>query len=162
MGSYVFRVLCCALICGICLALFPEGRMKGLLQLFSGILLILTLLRPGVSLELPDLEGLMWEYRYQAQSAAAAGEDYARYQRRKFIKEALEAYILDKGSALGCHLSVEVVLDGEGYPSKVLLSGYATAQARRELETLLQQELGIAKEAQQWIGQGIPPQSSDG
>lgn len=162
MGHYFFRILCCALISSICLSLFPEGKTRGMVRIFAGGLLILTMLRPDVSVELPDLEGMLWEYRYQAQSAASAGEDYARYQRRQFIIEAIEAYILDKGNALGCYLTVTVELDAEGYPATVVLSGSATEEAKRNLEALLQDELGIAKEDQQWIGDGIPQASENG
>ena len=162
LGSYVFRILCCAAVCGIALSLFPDGRMKAMVRLFAGIFLTITVLRPGMALELPDLEGWVAEYRRQGRSAAAAGEDYAAQQRHQFIKDGLEAYILDKAASLGCTLTVRVVLDGEGYPAGVVLTGNVTEEGRRELEALLQEELGIAKEDQQWNGQQTPPPSADG
>lgn len=162
LGSYVFRILCCGAVCGIALSLFPDGRMKAMVRLFAGIFLTITVLRPGMVLELPDLEGWVEAYRQQGAHASAAGEDYGRQQKHQFIKNGLEAYILDKAASLGCALTVRIVLDEEGYPAGVVLTGDVSGEGRRELEAFLQDELGIAKEDQQWNGQQIPPPSPDG
>lgn len=162
LGSYIFRILCCVVVCGIGLSLFPNGRMKSMIRLFAGVFVTIMILQPGVDLELPDLERWIAEFRQQGQLASAAGEGYARQQKYQFIKDGLEAYILDKAASLDCSLMVQVVLDGEGYPTGVVLSGSLPEESRRELEIFLWEELGIAKEDQQWNGQQIPPPLEDG
>lgn len=162
IGAYVFRILCCGAVCGAVLSLFPESRMKGMVRILAGAFLTITVLRPGISLELQDPEDWLHDYRQQGQQAAAAGEDYAHRQKQQFIKEALEAYILDKAASLGCSLAAQVELDEEGCPTGVVLSGSVTEESRRELEAFLWEELGITKEDQQWNGQQIPPPSADG
>lgn len=155
MGTYVFRLLCCAVVCGILLSLFPEGRMKGLFRLFAGIFLTVTLLRPEFPVSVPELTEIGSDYLKQGRAAAAEGEMEARQQRHRYIKETLEAYILDKAEAIGCRLSVQVELDRDGCPEQVILSGKISGEDRRKLERILTEELGIAKEEQHWNGQEV-------
>ena len=152
LGNAVYRVLCSVIACSIILSLFPEGRMKELLRGFSGIFLTVILLSFLPGMKLPDLEGIGGDYFRQAQKAAAAGEDYARHQYREYIKQRLEAYILDTAKTIGCELRVHVEVDGNGCPVSAALWGDISPEERRELETILSEELGIAKEDQQWNG----------
>ena len=61
---------------------------------------------------------------------------------------------MDKARLLGCSLEVTVsVSEAEvPVPESVQITGNISASARRELEIVLSQELGISKENQQWIG----------
>ena len=70
------------------------------------------------------------------------------------IKQKTQAYILDKAHSFGCNPDVEVTL-GDGpspVPESVRITGEVPFSVRKDLEKLLEQELGISKENQQWIG----------
>ena len=68
------------------------------------------------------------------------------------IKAETEAYILDKASQLNVELSVEVTIDEENIPTAVTLSGEVSPYARRQLQEIIESDLGIAKENQRWTG----------
>lgn len=153
METYFFRLLCTSVLCTLLLSLFPEGKMKGILRLFAGMILTVTLLRPGFEIPLKELTDMGSSCLQQGRAAAAEGLAQAGQQQYRFIKETLEAYILDKAKALGCTISVRVELDGDGIPERAILSGSIAGEERRELERILTEELGIAKEEQQWNGQ---------
>ena len=152
VASALHRFLCGVVLCSIVLSLFPEGRMKELLRMFTGIFLSVILLSSIPSVKLPDFEGIKEDYLQQAQTAAADGENYTRQQYLKFIKQQLEAYILDIAHRNGCALTVRVEVDGDGYPVSVALWGNVSSDERKALEVIISEELGIAKEDQQWNG----------
>ena len=156
VGSAVYRFVCCVILCGVLFSLVPDGRIKELLRTCFGIFLTVILLSVLSGVELSDLQSISWDYVQQAQSAADAGEAYARQQYREFIKQKLEAYILDIAKEYGCSLSVQVIVDAEGYPVSVTLWGDIATDERKKLEVVIAEELGIAKEDQQWNGLQTP------
>ena len=88
----------------------------------------------------------------QAQEAATAGEQQAKSALRESIKQRTEAYILDKAKTLAAQVAVEVTLSNEAIPVPIAvrISGNISPYARMQLQTILQEELGIPKEAQAW------------
>lgn len=153
MQTYLFRLLCTAVLCALMLSLFPEGKAKDMIRLLAGMILTVTLLRPDFGISLPEFDRIPADYLEEGRASAAEGQAQAQQQRQGFIKEALEAYILDKAEQLGCQLSVQVILNGEGIPEQVILSGEVSGDDREELESILTEAIGIGKEEQQWNGQ---------
>lgn len=154
IGNYVFRLLCCAVLCSIVIVLFPEGRMKELVRTCTGVFLMVVLLSPVLKLKLPDINNApLEEFFEQGKAASSAGEEYRILQRQKIIKEYLEAYIMDKGSSLVQDLSVYVEVDTQGVPTCVDLYGTCSYDEQRKMTVILEEELGIAKEDQRWNGQ---------
>ena len=87
-----------------------------------------------------------------AKDAAAMGEKLARDSMADIIKEETEAYILDKAADLHVNLHVEVTVGEDNLPTAVTLSGEASPYARRQIQAIIANDLGIAKENQKWIG----------
>lgn len=160
LGSAVYRFVCCVILCGILFSLVPDGRMKELLRSCFGIFLTVVLLSVLSVIKLPDPETIREDYQQQAQSAADAGEAYARQQYREFIKQELEAYILDIAKEYGCTLIAHVNVDDEGYPASAVLWGDITVEEQKKLEAVIAEDLGIAKEDQQWNGLQTPKDSA--
>ena len=160
LGSTAYRVVCGVVLCGIALSLFPEGRMKSMLHMACGLFLTVLLLTAISGVKLPEFEEFGGEFYEQAQAAAAAGEDYTRQQYRELIKQRLEAYILDIAHRKDCVLTVHVEVDGDGRPVSAVLQGNIPEEKRRELEEVIAEELGIAKEDQQWNGSQTRNQSA--
>ena len=91
-------------------------------------------------------------YMGDAEDAAAMGENLARDSMADIIKEETEAYILDKAADLHANLHVEVTVGEDNLPTAVTLSGEASPYARRQIQAIIANDLGIAKENQKWIG----------
>lgn len=80
------------------------------------------------------------------------GENLARDSMADIIKEETEAYILDKAADLHANLHVEVTVGEDSLPMAVTLSGEASPYARRQIQAIIANDLGISKENQKWIG----------
>lgn len=87
-----------------------------------------------------------------AEDAAAMGENLARDSMADIIKEETEAYILDKAADLHANLRVEVAVGEDNLPAAVTISGEASPYARRQIQAMIANDLGISKENQKWIG----------
>jgi hypothetical protein len=68
------------------------------------------------------------------------------------IKENLEAYILDKASALQLDVDVDIVLteDLPPAPDSVTIIGNASPYNKQVFQAFLVEEIGIPKEQQIW------------
>lgn len=151
-ADYVIRLVCTAMLCGICLSLLEEGTLRQAARLLCGVILAAAALVPFSYFQLPALESTGEEYLRSAQAAAAMGEDLARTERSRIIKQQLQSYIQDKALAMGAQITVDLTLTPEGYPVSARIHGTASPEIRREIGKLLKSELGITEEAQQWIG----------
>jgi hypothetical protein len=70
----------------------------------------------------------------------------------EIIKHRTAAYILQRAQELHVHLDIEVVLSADDIPvpEKVFLSGTVAPFAKKQLQQIIEQDLGIAKECQIW------------
>ena len=158
MGSvrqYLIAVTAAAIICGIAKSLWSEKTVAGsMLRMIAGIIMTLTVLSPVVHLKLSALPELSAELVTQANSAAAIGEEMAAAEINAIIKEQVRAYILDKAAGLGASLDVEVTVaaDGSHRPEEVILRGKISPYAKARLQSMIAEDIQIAKENQQWIG----------
>jgi uncharacterized protein YgbK (DUF1537 family) len=146
--EYLVSVTAAALLVGIirCLA----GN-KGLIHLISGIFLLLTLIRPITEISLTDMTRLHEKIQNEAVRASDQGEDYAEAAMTRHIKEQCQAYILDKANAFGAQIHADFTLNAQMVPEACTIQGEVTSYAKQQLSKILQSDLGIPREAQQWI-----------
>ena len=150
MTGYILSDTCAAVLAGIQRTIAGEGAMGKLTKLLSGLFLAVMVLSPLVKLEIPDPARWLEDYMAEGEAAAQAGEAMAKEYSQAIISAELEAYILDKATALGCELSAEVRLDEGGLPETVVLSGEISSADREALPQMLAGELGIGEEAVIW------------
>lgn len=154
--QYILSVAAAAILCAILRQCFPEKSMTAsLLKLVSGIFLAFVVISPVKQVELGSLSVYFGEFTLEGEALAAEGENLSSEAMARIIKEQTEAYILDKAEALNADISVEVGLSGGNppVPKSVRITGPVSPYAKSVLETLLAEELGIAKEDQSWTGQ---------
>ena len=113
---------------------------------------MVTALKPLKDLQIPTLEDWTASWNAEAEAAVREGEErYASEYSAVIIKQ-LEAYILDKAAQLGLSVQVQLTLTADHLPERVLLTGQATQQQKQAMESILESDLGIPKEKQQWNG----------
>ncbi len=153
LGQYMISVAAAAVICGV-VSKLTEGSWKEMLRLLCGLVLTVTVLRPLAGANPEEWLELPFSYSNSARAIAQSGENMAREAMADIIKSEAEAYILDKAAALNADITVEVIVadEGEPVPAAVRIRGQASPYARRRLESIVQTELGIGKEDQQWTG----------
>lgn len=152
LGRYVISVIAAAMVLGILKGFLNEkSGASSLLQLMGGLFLAFTLLSPAADFDFSGLSGFMNAFSVDAEQAAAYGENLARDELETIIKNRVEAYILDKATAFQAELSVEVTLDDTQVPESVWLQGDISPYGKRQLQKMMEEDLGIAKENQRWI-----------
>lgn len=154
LRQYVISVVCAAIFCGILLSLLQKSSARDILKLLCGLFLAFTVIRPISQIGELDLSDFGLSYSEDAAQAAALGEKYTREAMAEIIIEETEAYILDKAEALNVSLEADVTvsLDDIPVPAAVRLTGEVSPYAKGELQRIIENELGIAKEDQLWTG----------
>ena len=138
LRQYVISVVAAAMLCGIVVRLFPNGSGKQVGKLICGLFLAYTVLSPISRVDFSKLPDFSLRYMDDAEDAAAMGENLARDSMADIIKEETEAYILDKAA--------------DNLPAAFTISGEASPYARRKIQAMIANDLGISKENQKWIG----------
>ena len=151
-ARYVLSLIAAARIAGILQSFVKEGSCARVLRLLCGLFLMVTALKPLKDLQIPTLDD--WTASWNAEAAAAVREGEERYasEYSAVIIKQLEAYILDKAAQLGLSVQVQLTLTADHLPERVLLTGQATQQQKQAMESVIESDLGIPKEKQQWNG----------
>ena len=154
MREYLLSLVAAAIICSITKNISNEKTLSGaMLRLVAGIIMTVTVLAPVVNLDLNDLPLMTTHFMDEASAIAAEGEEMAASARNAIISDRAEAYILDKAAAFGAALEVEVTIsDGPMMPEGARRKGAISPYAKLQLQRIMEQDLQIAKENQQWIG----------
>ena len=154
IGKFVLSISTAAIIVSIMQSFFKNRATAQLIRLISGLFLLFTLLSPIVKLDLQNLFDTHWNFTTQGEDAVAYGEDLAHQKLQGIIKQQCEAYILDKAEAYHTQLEVEVTLsqDHTPIPKSVRLQGSVSPYVKQRLQQEIQQNLGVSKEQQLWIG----------
>lgn len=153
-GQYVISVIAAALICGVVLGFLQSGTTKELVKLICGLFLAFAILQPLLGFELSDLTAVMETYGDEARKLTKEGQELAAESKAAIITAETEAYIQDKAASLHASIEAHVTLseDEPLVPVSANIRGSISPYARSVLSAYLEEELGIAKENQQWIG----------
>lgn len=160
MMSGLIKQLCVlGIFFGAALSLAPEGGSKRIMELTCTAALVLTLALPLKSIDFDTYSLELAKYRdMEAQLAQNGGEASDRLN-RLVIENEYETYILDKAKELGATaLAVDVAvrwsLDGLWVPDSVTLDGICTTAQRQRLADIIETELGIPADSQEWGSDG--------
>lgn len=149
--QYVLSLIACALCCGILSRLVSDTRAKKLMHLVGGMALAFSIfdplsgLKPESLLPIPDLDLKLSDFYI------AEGEQFAQDARKESISSGCEAYILDIAKSLGAEIRVHITLNEELVPAFAQICSNAGPDLQMQLQAILTEDLGIAKENQIWI-----------
>ena len=152
--NYLLSVIGAALISGIaCSVIGKKGAVGSLVKLLTGLFLVITVIAPWTKIRIDDLSSFYSGFSVEASNIAAEGEALANQELAAIIKSQVEAYILDKASALNLDLEIEVKMSATQppIPESITLKGAASPFGKQYLENILCNDIGIAKENQLWI-----------
>lgn len=155
LSGYVLSVIAAALILGILKGIIgSNGSAAALMRLVGGLFLAFVMIQPIAKFDFSAITAFIEDSSVEGELTAAQGERIADEEYRSIIKSNVEAYILDKAQTCGAQLSVEVTLSEEddAVPEEVRLRGNVSPYAKSQLQTMMEEDLGIAKENQIWIG----------
>ena len=153
VGAYLLSVSAAALLCGL-VRYFPgkKGTSAAVGNMVAGVFLLVTIISPLTNIHEFTLENILDSWQEEAADAAQLGINEAKKAQNTIIKQQLEAYILDKATEYHADLQVEITLSktGNAVPVAVSLQGAIAPYAKQQLQEMLENDLGISKENQQW------------
>lgn len=154
LKQYAVSITAAAIMCSILSGMISHSSTKKLVRFIFGVFMAAALIRPISGMEIPDLMRLTDTGSTSVHSIIEDAKNMAGTATAEIIKEASEAYILDKAAELNADIRAEVLLSqgDPPIPVGVRLYGEQTPYARRQLQAMLFSDLGIPKEDQQWIG----------
>lgn len=152
--TWILTLTASALVIAAAQALMPEGSVKRVGQLIGGLILALALVQPLARLDYDTLLA-------QAVLLPAEGirpetlQEQATAPWQTGIEETLNAYIAEKGRALGLSLQVQVACetgeDGVPVPRHVTVTGTISDAQQAALSDLLSRELGLEAAQQTYL-----------
>lgn len=154
MKQWLTAVVGASLLSSIALALTPPGRVKYVTRLVCGLVCALAIASPVLEIDIDKLAVSMAEYQQQAQMVTEQAEEDAKMLERTYIEEECEAYILAKATEADAAVngvSVSARWDDEAlvwYPWQAALDG----PYNEALSKILEAELGIPRQRQEWSG----------
>ena len=154
MKQYLLSVVAAAIISGIVTKLLGSKGTQGTVgKLVAGLFLAFTIISPLRSVHIGDLSSVTAPYSSAAGMAVEDGKNQTLQAMQASIKEGCEAYILDKAQSLDVELEVVVTVSDDDIPTpaSIQLSGNVSPNAKNKLIGIITEDLGIPKEAQQWI-----------
>lgn len=153
--EYLLRITVAALCCGIIISVTGSKGMAGVtVKFLAGVFMVILVVNPLVGLRLDSFSNILDGIRFDADQAAAYGQNTANESCGDIIKENVTAYILDKAGSSGAALRVEVTLDDSvpPVPCSVKIQGRISPYERSLLSDMIEQDLGIKAEDQKWTG----------
>lgn len=152
--SWLLGVTAAAMIAAIADAMAPDGAAKKICKLASGLLILLAVLKPVLSLDTVDLSKALTEYRIETQGYSAALKMENIRLMKSIIAEQTGAYIQDKAAEFGITCEAEVTCcvgeDEIPYPASVTVYGDLTQQQVETLGRAIEENLAISVQNQQY------------
>ncbi len=153
--QYLLSVTAAALICAIARQLTgSKGSAGTVIRIIAGIFLTVTVISPLAEFSVDGWSDYIRDLQTDAGDAVAEGERILSDNLNEVIKQRTEAYILDKANMLDAEVTVEVT-NRSGtlpVPERIVIHGRLSPYAKKRLEELIVQDLGVAKECLEWTG----------
>ena len=153
ISAYLLQISAAAIICALVKRMLTgQGTAATVGKILCGMFLLFTILQPVVNVSVSGLRDFSLEYEQEAANAISAGEKIAQEKYRDIISQQISAYILDKAAVYDADLSVRVELSDDAVPKPVrlYLQGNISPYGKRQLQAMIANDLGIAKEDQIW------------
>ena len=157
LGKWLMGVTCAAMILALAEGLSPAGGPKRAARLAGGLLLLLAVVKPLISLDGSALTRAMTEYRLDAEYSAQALEEENKTLMMDIIEAQSAAYIQDKAAGLGITCLAAVEAEGGGdwpVPTAVTITGALTAEQREALTRAIEADFAIPAERQTYESGG--------
>lgn len=154
--QWLTGVTCAALIAALADGLMPKGAVKQVGKLVCALVLLCAVLRPVLTLRVPDVIQGLNAALGQTEQQQARLEQHSGAMLKTLIERESAAYIVDKAAQLGLVCQAQVTCEvgeaGTWLPHWVRITGQMGAQQQAQLTMAIQSELGIAPECQVYAG----------
>lgn len=151
--AYILRVIVCCIICAAAQKIVGKNEAhQRLVKMLAGMIILITTVSPLINLNgIRNFESFE-NYAAQAQEHVTEGMNLYRKELSERIVLQSEAYVLEKAGQMDVSIEVEILLSDEEIPAPAFarIKGNVSPFAKSRLMDLLENDLGISKEYQQW------------
>lgn len=149
--QFVLSIVICVLCCGIVSCMITGTKRKRIIRLICGTAISVTMLYPLTEIKLEDFSDFLSDYSDSAEIYVSLGQQRAQSEKERYIKDASEAYISNMAAKFDAVVEANILLDENQVPSFVQIQGCITPEVKEELGRILEVDMGITKENQEWI-----------
>lgn len=151
LKGYFTALIATALFSVIVVSVAKDHRIKTLVQVSTGVLLLLVFLKPVTSL---DLDSIKEDLR-QIIPEGSSSSDYERLYQEKLqqqVRSLTEKYVMEKAKEVGASVTVKVTVRDHGYPipNGIRISGILRPEQQHILQEYITASLGIPHANQRW------------
>ncbi|MCL2343102.1 MAG: stage III sporulation protein AF [Firmicutes bacterium] len=157
IGQWIVGLAASALLAGLALAVTPKGRVRNVLKLVTGVVMLIALVSPVLHFDLSLFSVNAEQSREELQAVQNSVNDAGKQLNRDVIEQECAAYILDKAQDLGIKVEAVSVTakwgdEGVFYPYEAHITAQLSPDEKGALARAIEAELGIAPERQYWNG----------
>jgi hypothetical protein len=153
LREYFLSITSAALLCAVMQALVPPGGVRKVAGLIAGMVMIITVLSPLTTLDMPDMAQIFAKLQMEQNADQSGVEVRSRELVAQIVKDQCESKIVDKAVSLGADVQADVTVETESeypYPAEVTITGSYTDLQKRSLERYIEENLAIAESDQTW------------
>lgn len=155
LRNWIVSITTAAIVTSISVNITPEGPVKRIVRLTGGLIMMLVILNPLISIQLDSLASYISKYQLQADWERTGIEIENIRIMELIIEEKTEAYILDKANLIGFDCKVEIRCktgeNGYPYPYSVTIYGEPTPDQKSELAAYIETNLAVPGQRQEWM-----------
>lgn len=157
IGQWLIGLTCAALVIAVAESLTPSGAIRKIGRLTGGLVLLIAVLGPLLSLDQGALTRALTEYRLSLDDYSQELIQEDQSLMKGIIEERSGAYIEDKAEDMGIDCQVAVEADGEGdwpVPESVTVFGVLTTEEQARLTREIEADFAIPAERQYYESGG--------
>ena len=159
LRQWLLEITAAAMLIALAEALLPVGTMRRIGKLTGGLLIIIVVLQPVISMDYSGLSESFSRWRKDLGTYQAQPETTNFHVMKTIIESKSAAYIQDKAEGLGILCQAEVTCDSENtqsypYPASVVIRGELSSGQIQQLQELIEAEMAIPEEKQCYLGKG--------
>ena len=148
--EWLAAVVVVAMLLSVVQVLIPEGPIRKIASFTGGLILMVTLLRPVLGMDLSRLELRLHTYEAAIQDRQQELEESGKTELAKLIEERTAAYISDKANTLGLVVTAKVRAESGDGGVPVPWSAELVGPRSEALAVYIEDELGIPRGRLTW------------
>jgi len=157
IGQWVMGLAASALLTSLALAVTPKGRVRDVLKLVCGAVMVIALVSPLLRFDLASFSINAERFREELGAVQDNVSETGKRLTRDIIEKECAAYILDKAQVLGLSVQRVSVTAKWGdeevfYPYEARIEARLDEAQKGALSRAIEAELGIPPERQFWNG----------
>ncbi len=154
LRNWLIGLMGSAIIVACIDCLVPDGSVKRIGKFAGGLVMVIAILRPVLSIDYEIMAGSLANFRFDVQQYSSDLEIENERMKKIIIEDRTGAYIRDKAEQIGidCNVAVQCRMNEKDqlYPASVTVYGDLTQEQKEKLIRIIDEEVAIPAGMQQY------------